>query len=121
MDRATGKLTFLLQEPHPHFLRHSGAFRFQSRAVDIGNFWQAPNKTHHLQEECQIPWKFFPGLVPSYLKVGENSLYFPANGCTLLLQRARAWELSSVQAKTLPQEWRDMVFGAMSDLSDDSS
>lgn len=38
-----------------------------------------------------------------------------------LLQRARAWELSSVQAKTLPQDWRDMVFGAMSYLSDDSS
>lgn len=29
--------------------------------------------------------------------------------------------LAQWQAKTLPQDWRDVVFGAMSNLSDDSS
>lgn len=55
-----------------------------------------------------------------YLK-GEKPLHFPANGCALYYRESMPGNLAQWQAKTLPQDWRDVVFGAMSNLSDDSS
>lgn len=103
----------------PHFLKHSGAFRFQSRAVDVGDFWCTLGKTKHVQEDCQAQREFSPGPPRSptlALSEGRSPLHLPANCCAFYFREHMPSNLAQWQARTLPQDWRNMVFGAMSDL-----
>lgn len=53
--------------------------------------------------------------MPSYLK-GENPLHLPADCCAFCYREHMPGHLAQWQARTLPQDWRDMVFGAVSNL-----
>lgn len=53
--------------------------------------------------------------MPSYLK-GGNSFHLPVNCCAFCYREHVPGHLAQWQARTLPQDWRDMVFGAVSNL-----
>lgn len=114
--KAIGKLTFLFYLFSSFYIspppcpppKYSGAFRFQSWAVDIGNLWQALGYIYHqLRESARSWWKIL--LILRSLTWMEGVLSFtdgvyhptPENRCVLYWEHLPT-DLIQRQARTLP-------------------